>query len=299
MTKSHPNHNHEDVLRQPKVKERPRLEVRRSFKLDLPHDALLENLPPREPDHPSDASEPVIASPENDEILSRLSEPLAVKTAKELTELAVKTASDQISEKTSRLNASNARTAKWQESYRRRNLVKTTIRFEAELAKKISLFCAEHGIDRQEFHAELAVWFFNPLTAKKDEIFERILAVKPSHDDMMIFNTHDDIIMRYREMTGREWTPRDDRAGRRYNEVDRRLIEIAFVTTLERKLRGNTAKQPVKSFLYFTTEIDILIQQQNAGELPAALDEYHRYVLSVWENRIRPLRDEKWAERRK
>ncbi|HNB74250.1 MAG TPA: hypothetical protein PLS70_24240, partial [Acidobacteriota bacterium] len=66
--------------------------------------------------------------------------------------------------------------------------------------------------------------------------------------------------------------------------------------TVDKKLLGNTAKQPIKSFNYFTTEIDLLIQQQKDNELPANLDEYHKYVLSTWEKRIRKRRDSKWPQ---
>ncbi|HNG96567.1 MAG TPA: hypothetical protein PLB32_27435, partial [Acidobacteriota bacterium] len=91
-------------------------------------------------------------------------------------------------------------------------------------------------------------------------------------------------------------TRRDDRDGLRYNAVDSKLVDIAIISTVEKKLRGNTSKQPVKSFNYFTQEIDLLLEQQRCGELPAALDEYHKYVLSTWEKRIRKVRDEKWGK---
>ncbi len=119
---------------------------------------------------------------------------------------------------------------------------------------------------------------------------------KLTHDDMMIFKTHEDIIMRFELYTNRKWTRRDDREGVRYNDTDIRLIEIAFIATIDKKLLGNTAKQPIKSFNYFTTEIDLLIQQQRDKELPANLDEYHKYVLSTWDKRIRKLRDAKWPQ---
>jgi hypothetical protein len=37
------------------------------------------------------------------------------------------------------------------------------------------------------------------------------------HDDLMIFKTHDDIIMLYRKFTNRKWTAADDRAGAKVN----------------------------------------------------------------------------------
>ncbi len=169
-----------------------------------------------------------------------------------------------------------------------------TIRINEDILKRINIFCAQFGITKQEFWETLAVHHFEQFDKKLSTSFDTVVDSMLSHDDMMIFKTHDDIIMRYETYTNQQWTRRDDREGAPYNTIDIRLLEIAFISTIEKKLRGTTGKQPIKSFNYFTNEIDFLIDQQKNGALPANLDEYHRYVLSTWEKRIKPLRDSKW-----
>lgn len=230
------------------------------------------------------------------EPVSQPMETLAIQTANKTPDLAIQTAAPS-NELTAKIEKpSNLLTAKYQESYKKRNLTKTTLRMDRDIHLQIKRFALDTGIDFQEFFHYLAVWYFNPLATNKTQVFEGHLAVKPSHDDMMTFKTHEDIIMRYQECTLQKWTRRDDRDGLRYNAVDSKLVDIAIISTVEKKLRGNTAKQPIKSFNYFTQEIDLLLEQQRCGELPAALDEYHKYVLSTWEKRIRKIRDEKWGK---
>ena len=170
---------------------------------------------------------------------------------------------------------------------------KVTIRLGPSMVQEIKVLCARANIDIQEFYEQAASRHLEYLLAQG---YGQPPASKLAHDDMMIFKTHEDIIMRYQTYTLQKWASRDDRDGQRYNEVDLRLLDIALISTIEKKLRGNTAKQPVKSFNYFTQEIDLLLEQQRCGELPAALDEYHKYVLSTWEKRIRKIRDEKWGK---
>ena len=181
-------------------------------------------------------------------------------------------------------------------SYRQHKRKHETIRIREDILNKISVFCAQKGITKQDFWEILAVHYFAEQEQKLSTALKEPVDSMLSHDDMMIFTTHEDIIMRYEKCTCQKWTRRDDREGRRYNQVDIRLIEIAFISTVEKKLRGNTAKQPIKSFNYFAGEIDNLLEAQKSGELPANLDEYHKYVLSTWEKRIRPLRDTKWPK---
>lgn len=171
---------------------------------------------------------------------------------------------------------------------------KETIRLKPDIFKRINYFCIEKAITKQEFWEMLAVHFFNLVDGLPSTWLNQFVDGLPSHDDKMIYTTHDDIIMRYETYTGQTWNRRDDREGQRYNDTDIRIIEIAFITTIEKKLRGNTSKQPIKSFNYFIQEIDLLLEQKRNQELPSTFDDYFRYVLNTWEKRIKPLRDEKW-----
>jgi hypothetical protein len=195
-------------------------------------------------------------------------------------------------------------------SYRERGLVTVATRYKTEQINKIRELCKTLNIEQQQFFQDVASYALQlPMNALLAALNLKSLDDMASHTadhelldlDLTLVGddnfTEDDIIIMCRSMLGKSWTRRDDRVGRRYNDVDRRLLQIAFVTTIERKLRGNTARQPIKSFSYFTTEIELLLAQKAAGELPAALDEYHRYVMAAWDKRVKPLRDEKWAGR--
>lgn len=171
-----------------------------------------------------------------------------------------------------------------------------TIRIREDILNRINMFCAQFGIKKQEFWEILAVHHFEQYDKKLSTSFNHVVDSMLSHDDMMILKTHEDIIMRYEAYTNQKWTRRDDREGQRYNQTDIRLIDIAFISTIEKKLRGNTAKQPIKSFNYFVAEIEAIIDQHQSGDFPANLGDYHKYVLSTWEKRIRPVRDAKWVK---
>jgi hypothetical protein len=181
------------------------------------------------------------------------------------------------------------------EGKRRSNERQISVRLDIDLLNKINGFCLEYGITAKEFWETLATHAVEPGNPVATHAFKENLkwVAGDDHDD--IHSCDDNIIMRYQELTGQTWTRRDDREGRRYNGTDPRIIDIAFVMTIERKLRGNTSKEAIKSFAYFKPEIEILLQQKRNGELPATLDEYHRYVMNVWEKRIKPLRDQKWG----
>lgn len=236
---------------------------------------------------------------QEDQTLRRLTESVDVQTSNDLSTLDVQTSTDSTNQtpNTQTLRRlKNPTQIDYEKSYRARNLSRHTLRLPTTYSKQVKDFCYKHNLEFQEFYTRLTEYFFSLPNTETSKILNLPLDVQTSHDDMMIFKTHEDIIMRFERYTNRKWTRRDDRDGVRYNDTDIRLIEIAFIATIDKKLLGNTAKQPIKSFNYFTTEIDALIQQQRDKELPANLDEYHKYVLSTWEKRIRKLRDAKWPQ---
>lgn len=179
---------------------------------------------------------------------------------------------------------SNPRVAGIRTNQKARSKVQMNCRVNAEIAKRVKIFCAEHNLELHEFWEQAATRMFEPPATRET-----------AHDD------HDDTCFddnacarAYRKFTGNPWKPKDARDARPFQNTDPRLIEIAMVLTIERKLRGNTSKIPVKSFNYFVDEIALLEEQKRLKTLPAAIDDYHKYVLDTWERRIRKVRDEKW-----
>lgn len=191
-------------------------------------------------------------------------------------------------------NASHSQPANSPDSYRARGLVKVSVRMREEIVNKINDFCYAQKIEKQAFFEALAGWFFEEPAGQPAQHPTQFLAGQPTHDDgMKIFTTKEDIIMCYQRYTGRAWTYRDDEIGRRFNEVDIRLIEGAIILTIANKLGGTSAYQRIKSFKYFVGEIEYIIDSLQRGVFQD-VGGYHAYALDIWGRRIKPLRDQKW-----
>jgi len=133
------------------------------------------------------------------------------------------------------------------------------VRIGAELAVDIKEFCETHRFQIQDFF-ELAASHFMTFVASQNSASQLAnnmasqLANQPAtrlaHDDLKIFKTHEDIIMLYKELTGRRWAPADDRVGYSVREIDRRIIQIAMFQT-----KINSKGKRIHSFNYFMPEI--------------------------------------------
>jgi hypothetical protein len=139
-----------------------------------------------------------------------------------------------------------------------KNKIKRTIRYSLAIDKQIQDFCAKHKLHLQDFH-ELAVAHYmasvdGHKTANTVNVDGHNFTKWPSHDDLMIFKTHDDIIMRYERLTGRKWKPSDDRAATPFNNIDHQLIEIGMIHTYI-QAKGKR----INSFAYFIPEIQTMI----------------------------------------
>ncbi|MBX7222603.1 MAG: hypothetical protein K1Y36_21835 [Blastocatellia bacterium] len=257
---------------------------------------------------PGGAPLPDLPRPENTEkalssdlsessTLRRLNEPLDVQTSKGSTKPDVWTSghsNPQTSKGSTARHPGVQPSIDHEKSYRERNLIRHTLRLPEPVSKQVKDFCHLHNLEFQDFFLRLATYFFQLPKDQTSATLNLTLDVQTSHDDMMIFTTMEDIIMRYQRFTLRTWTRRDDRVGRQFNGTNPLILDIAFITTIEKKLRGNTATEPVKSFNYFVAEIQSLIAAETEHRLPIALGEYHRYCLHKWDTEILPLRNKKW-----
>ncbi|MBX7221730.1 MAG: hypothetical protein K1Y36_17390 [Blastocatellia bacterium] len=180
--------------------------------------------------------------------------------------------------------------------------VRLSLRLNSDIYNKINNFCKDIKFDKQAFIERLVTDFFAAQSGTQSlasnwwaSTTSKEVGVHPAlHEDMKINTTCEDIFYRYERFTGRKWTQRDDKLGFRYNNVNPLLIDIAMVLTIEKKLRGNTAREPIRSFNYFVAEIEVLLAQEQAGQLPGGLTEYHRYVMAKWNSEISKRVREKW-----
>lgn len=136
-----------------------------------------------------------------------------------------------------------------------KNKVLLGIRQTADIVRQVKEFCAKHNLQLQDFY-ELAASHYISHVASHQPANElaTMVASQLAHDDLMIFKTHDDIIMLFKQMTGRKWTASDDRTAAPFNGVDRRLIEIGMINTVI-QARGRR----INSFAYFIPEIQTMI----------------------------------------
>lgn len=149
---------------------------------------------------------------------------------------------------------------------RRDGRMALTVRYAPGIYKDIKDFCTENNVNVQDFCEAAASCYLNLLASQKnqkpasqnDQVLASWQAKKlanwQAHDDLMISTTHDDIIMLYKKFTKRKWTASDDRAARKFNDTDRRLIEIGMIQTII-----NARGKKINSFAYFIPEIQVLI----------------------------------------
>lgn len=158
--------------------------------------------------------------------------------------------------------------------------VKYTARFEPTLFNKIRHFCVDRRLDIREFFELAAVHFMEQVEVHQAKVVDGLTA----HDDMMIWKSTDDIIMRYRAMTGNRWKPADDRAAARYNQTDIRLVEIGLLYTVLR-----TKAKKINSFAYFLPEIEEVLAVKLGEETIDALLKHRR---AQWE-KLKKEREQK------
>jgi hypothetical protein len=141
-----------------------------------------------------------------------------------------------------------------------------TVRYAPEIYRDIKDFCEKNGVDVQNFCEMAACHYLDSIARQKSiemasqnaqQVASRQakkVASWQAHDDLMIFKVHDDIIMLFKQMTGRKWTASDDRVAAPFNNIDRRLVEIGMINTVI-QARGRR----INSFAYFVPEIQTMI----------------------------------------
>jgi hypothetical protein len=145
------------------------------------------------------------------------------------------------------------------------------------LIKEFKEFALRHGLTLTEFIALAGVHFMECAGVRREEN----VGVNTPHDELMMFMTHDDIIRLYQGVTGNKWKPADDRVARRYNETDRRLIEIGILSAAIR-----TKAKRINSFAYFKDEIDLSVEGAKEAKLgDESIEDILRGRRNIWERK--------------
>lgn len=168
--------------------------------------------------------------------------------------------------KTPTRNAADAHTAPTVDAHKsdrhRGDRARHHLRLDPTISKKFKVFCADNGLEFQEFVVLAGVHYIAYVDAHKAAGAD----AKTPHDDLKIYSTDENIISRYREMTGRKWDRKQDQIGKQYNSADRRKVEVGMIETYL-----NAQGRQINSFKYFTGQIDLHLDTPQTEEALEAL----------------------------
>ncbi len=140
-----------------------------------------------------------------------------------------------------------------------------SFRTSEDFKRKIKVFCAEKGIDKQDFYRIVVNHYFDNVV---NHVAENVVN-NLTYDDreLILWKTMPLIINLYLQYNATfnektKWTVRDDEAGKSFNDVDIRLVELGIIQTQSNK--GFSGK--INSFSYYTPEIKNFIELK----MPAA-----------------------------
>jgi hypothetical protein len=157
----------------------------------------------------------------------------------------------------------------------RRSADKQKVNFYLHRAKvkEFSLFARQHDLTLTQFFEQAGVHFMEAVGVHKEK-HVGVNTPHDDHDDLMIWKTDDDIIRRYRALTGNKWKPADDRLAREFNGVNPVVVEIGMVMALFR-----TKAKRINSFNYFLSPIREAIEETNIAKMgEQSLREYLQYA---------------------
>lgn len=143
-------------------------------------------------------------------------------------------------------------------------------RISPEISRRINVFLAEYGIEKQDFLEQAAIHFIEAMDIHKAESAD----IKISLDDRrkMMWAASPTIINLYLQyLPGNRWKARDDREAAKYNSVDIRLVELGILSALIR-----TEQAHIHSFKYFVEEIEVNRAVPLADETLEGLLKHHR-----------------------
>ena len=151
-------------------------------------------------------------------------------------------------------------------------------RVDSTLHQQIQHFLVNEQMDLQTFIEAAATHFMRSVEIHKTGRVE----IGKSHDDLTIYDTREDIITLYKELTGNRWKPADDRIGKQFNRADVRIVELGMLYTFLR-FKG----KQINSFKYFQPEIENLLEELRGAKMA---DETMEYLLRQRRQQVKAKR---------
>ena len=181
---------------------------------------------------------------------------------------------------------------KWKKYEKKRKGKGIFLRTEDVLTKKFKQFCIEKGWDFS-YATELA-WnkLMTDLAIQTDTDLDSLIAL----DDRrlkMLFKTKPSIInlyLRYNsifnELSGAigkgkwaaKWSPRDDEAAGKYNDIPTAVVELGIIHT---QLNKGIGAGKIQTFRYYIDEIEKVLISGVSDEMLETILQYHR---QMWKN---------------
>lgn len=184
----------------------------------------------------------------------------------------------------------------WAKYDNRRKSKGIFLRTNEEITKRFKQFCIEKEWDFS--HGTEVAW--NKLMTDLDIQTSKGLDSLIALDDRrlkMLYQTKPFIInlyLRYNSIFNElssasakskwsaRWTPRDDEAAKKYNDIDIRIIELGIIQTQTNKGIGQGR---IQTFKYYVDEIEnCLLAELNSETIDTILN-YHRQVWQRWTGR--------------
>lgn len=166
-------------------------------------------------------------------------------------------------------NVVNHKKRDWSTTNKRRSSYGNEVesfRTSSDFKQKIKVFCAEKGIDKQDFYRIVVDHYFESVVYHKNESVVGLFTLDDLKIDILwkssvfLINLYLQYNFIFNEKT--KWSMKDDEAGMRFNNVDIRLVELGIIQTQSNK---NFAGK-INTFGYYANEIQNFIDLKMPSE---------------------------------
>jgi hypothetical protein len=185
----------------------------------------------------------------------------------------------------------HSKNAKWRDYDRARSTVRVNLHISKEIDRKVRQYClidSDQKIELKEFYESAAVHYLDFLDTQN---ITNLGAETPLDDRRlkMLYKSKPFIInlyLRYNAVFNEfsasakgkwaaRWSPRDDEAAKRYNEISPSIVELGILQT---QLNKGIGEGKIQTFKYYTEEIEKVLASGVSDEMLTTILEYHRQL---------------------
>jgi hypothetical protein len=191
-------------------------------------------------------------------------------------------------------NSGHSKNNNWRRYDQARSTVRVNLHISREIDKKVRQYClvdANPKVELKEFYEQAALHYLDYLDTQN---ITSLGAEAPLDNRRLkiLFKTQPPIINLYlaynavfNELSGAQkgkwaarWTPRDDAAAQRYNDLSLQIIELGIIHT---QINKGFGQGKIQTFKYYTEEIEKVLTSGVSDEMLDTVLKYHR---QIWKN---------------